>query len=63
MQSTRAITAVTIVLMACSTSGAVLGGSLPRFPRDTPYAEARQSLKALGYRPNSLPDADDVSRA
>ncbi len=39
-----------------------MGASLPRFPKGTPYAEARQSLKALGYRPNALPDADAVSR-
>ena len=32
-----------------------------RFPKGTPYAEARQSLKALGYRPNAVPDADAVS--
>ena len=38
------------------------GASLPRFPKGTPYAEARQSLKALGYHPNALPDVDDVSR-
>jgi hypothetical protein len=62
MQSTRAITAVTIVLMACSLSGTE-GASLPRFPKGTPYADARQSLKALGYRPNAFPDADGVSRA
>ena len=37
--------------------------SLPRFPQGTPYAEARKSLKALGYHLNALPDADDVSRA
>jgi hypothetical protein len=62
MKWTRAITTtVTLVLMACS-NGAE-GASLPRFPKGTPYAEARQSLKALGYRPNALPDADDVSRA
>ena len=39
-----------------------LGGSVPHLPKATPYAEARQSLKALGYRPNALPDADAVSR-
>jgi hypothetical protein len=39
------------------------GAALPRFPKGTPYAEARQSLKALGYRLNALPDADGVSRA
>jgi hypothetical protein len=62
MQWTRAITTtVTIALMAYS-NGAE-GASLPRFPKGTPYGEARQSLKALGYRPNALPDADDVSRA
>ena len=55
-----AMTTVTIVLMACSTSGAA-GASLPRFPKGTPYAEARQSLKALGYHPNALPDVDDAS--
>ena len=61
MQWTRAITStVTIVLMAYS-NGAE-GASLPRFPKGTPYAEVRQSLKALGYRPNALPDADAVSR-
>jgi hypothetical protein len=60
MKWTRAITTVTIVLMACS-NGAE-GSSLPRFPKGVPYAEARQSLKALGYRPNALPDADAVSR-
>jgi hypothetical protein len=54
------MTTVAIVLMACS-SGAE-GASLPRFPKGTPYVEARQSLKALGYRPNALPDADAVSR-
>jgi hypothetical protein len=47
--------------LTCSASFTV-AGSLPRFPKGTPYAEARQSLKALGYRPNALPDADAVSR-
>jgi hypothetical protein len=62
MQWTRAITTtVTIALMAYSNGAEA--GALPRFPKGTPYAEARQSLKALGDRLNALPDADDVSRA
>lgn len=49
------------IALGCSATVA-LSGSLPRFPKGTPYSEARQSLKALGYRPNALPDADAVSR-
>lgn len=51
------------VALTCSASASfTLAGSLPRFPRGTPYAEARKSLKALGYHPNVLPDSDAVSR-
>jgi hypothetical protein len=39
------------------------GASLPRFPKGTPYSEARRSLIALGYQPFSLPDADELSRS
>jgi hypothetical protein len=60
MREAWAITIV-VVILVCSSEAE--GASLPRFPKGTPYAEARQSLKALGYRPNALPDADDVSRA
>jgi hypothetical protein len=61
MHWTRAITAGTVILVACASG--TEGASLPRFSKGTPYAEARQSLKALNYRPNVLPDADAVSRA
>jgi hypothetical protein len=60
MRGSGAINIIVTVVLACS-SGAE-GASLPRFPKGTPYGEARQSLKALGYRPNALPDADAVSR-
>jgi hypothetical protein len=36
---------------------------LPKFPHSTPYSEARKTLKALGYRPIVLPDADAESRS
>jgi hypothetical protein len=49
------------IVVACSASFAI-SGTPPRFPKGTPYSEARQSLKALGYRPNALPDSDAVSR-
>jgi hypothetical protein len=62
MRRTGATLTIVTIILACSTRGTV-GASLPRFPKGTPYAQVRQSLKALGYRPNALPDADDVSRA
>ena len=37
--------------------------SIPKFPANTPYREARRSLLALGYKPIVLPDADEVSRS
>jgi hypothetical protein len=48
------------VLLALVTLWGVASAAerLPTFPKETPYAEARRSLIALGWQPVTLPDAD-----
>lgn len=51
-----------ICTAATGLSAAAQSGTLPKFPPHTPYIEARSSLRALGYSPMAMPDADEVSR-
>jgi hypothetical protein len=41
---------------------AVAAPGMPLFPANTPYADARHSLMALGYGPAPLPDADKCDK-
>jgi len=48
-----------LALMASGAAWAV--ERLPSFPKNTDYREARRSLIGLGYKPITLPDADECS--
>ena len=45
-------------MMVVAGSGAAWAERLPTFPKRTPYADARESLLILGWKPIHLPDAD-----
>lgn len=50
-----------VAIIAAMGTAATAAEPLPSFPKNTSYQEARRSLIGLGYKPVTLPDADQCN--